>query len=378
MSVLAFLMMKRADMVSLDGPKPDSKQVETFLAFIAGGLATVATVLAMFVTQRHNMREQRRLRMEAVLNSINSLPEGAVERESGLLPAMVMLGQAHIALRALEPAWEKGKIDVGGATWVLGQVLAGEHSYNSAYGNDPIDRTAIAEAAMLLEIHARKGNFTDDAGHVYFPGYLASCWNRSLPAKVKPHIFRAGVFALITRSRSWWFDRGSGNTIPLVPVEMLIHCVKHDRDRRMRATAICLLDVLQKCFSDHAGQPERSPTLGDHERSVGRASGVQQEEAQRKRASSELNKKKDELRRAEIREILNPWRKWWANRLGVIPECADLVVMIEQWNNGSEAYVPRALRAEPPSINAPAATMQDGVVQVVMENGDRVQFRMES
>jgi hypothetical protein len=76
------------------------RSVQAFLAFIGGGLATAATVMASLLTWQHNKRAERQLELDTVVKGLESLPDGEA-RVAGAIATMVLLGQQPVAMRVL-------------------------------------------------------------------------------------------------------------------------------------------------------------------------------------------------------------------------------------------------------------------------------------
>ena len=76
---MAFSLALRSGMLGWSG-RPTSEQIKLFLTFIGGGLATAASVFAALFTREHNTRERQRLRLETVINSLESFAVGAPPR----------------------------------------------------------------------------------------------------------------------------------------------------------------------------------------------------------------------------------------------------------------------------------------------------------
>jgi hypothetical protein len=65
-----------------------------FLTFIGGGLATATTVFAALLTREHNAPERRRLRLETVIKSLESLPAETWNRHVARRPGTHQRQQA--------------------------------------------------------------------------------------------------------------------------------------------------------------------------------------------------------------------------------------------------------------------------------------------
>ncbi|WP_331982339.1 hypothetical protein [Actinophytocola sp.] len=237
----------RSGLFGLSVP-PNTNQVGSFLTFIGATLGAVATLCAALLTSGHNARERQRLRLETVLRSLALLPEGAKKsRLAGILSTMVLLGQERIALRVLQPAWDGGLVDDGTATWLIGQVLAGNRPRNGT-DSDQVDDEARNEAAVLLV--DRAGRLADlETGRYYFPGHFMRTWRtkKEVPAQAKLDLLHAMAEMLASRERDWWSPSGD---LPEWPTSVLLECVRRDRDPKVKAAAAVLLDALRECFPD--------------------------------------------------------------------------------------------------------------------------------
>lgn len=245
---IAYSLAIRAGMFGFsNGPSsnaPSPEQVKLFLTFIGGGLATAATLFAALFTREHNMRERRRLRLETVLKSMDSLPEGSAPRVAGALSTMVLLGQQRIAIRVLEPAWERNIVDYGTATWLIGQVLTGDSAYADQIDGDRTDEAAIEEAAVLLANHADQ--LTDERMY-YFPGHFLKRWSteKELPYSAKNNLLLAMGRMLVSRDKAWWSPSGGP---PRWPTTILVQCAEKERDPKIKSSAAVLVSALHDCF----------------------------------------------------------------------------------------------------------------------------------
>ena len=240
---IAYSLAVRSGMFGFSGA-PSSEQVKLFLTFIGGGLATAVTLFGALFTREHNIRERRRLRLEAVLKSLESLPVQSQARMAGVLSTMVLLGQPRIAIRVLEPAWKDGAVDHGTATWVIGQVLTGEGAYGEPSEGDCSDEAAINEAAALL---ANQADQLMDERMYYFPGHFLRQWStdRELPAEAKDSLLLAMGRMLASRDKSWWSLDGYP---PAWPTAVLLECAESERVPSVRSSAAVLLAALHDCF----------------------------------------------------------------------------------------------------------------------------------
>lgn len=253
---IAYSLALRSGMFKFSGAS-SSGQVKLFLTFIGGGLATAATLFAALFTREHNIRTRQRLRLEAVLKSLDSLPaESRRPRMAGVLSTMVLLGQQRIAIRVLEPAWECGEVDRGTATWLVGQILTGNASYGDSDDNDHSDETSINEAAALLARHAYQ---LTDENMYYFPGHFMRHWRteKKLSPRAKNSLLLAMGRMLVSRDKKWWCPSGDP---PHWPTTVLVECAEHEGDRSIRSAAAVLLAALSKHFpaqfADHLSADE--------------------------------------------------------------------------------------------------------------------------
>jgi hypothetical protein len=245
---MAVSLALRAGMVS-GVPRsnaPSSGQIELYLTFVTGGLASAATLLAALFTRDHNMRERRRLRLETVLKSLDALPAQTLPRIAGVLSAMVLLGHQRVAVRVLEPLWERGEVDPGTATWLVGQVLAGDRTYDDANDADRVDEAAINEAAALLASHVDQ---LTDKRMYYFPGHFLRQWltDKELPYSAKDDLLLTMGKMLVSQGKDWWSPHGD---LPLWPTIVLVECAEHDRVRSIRSAAAVLLAALYDRFRE--------------------------------------------------------------------------------------------------------------------------------
>jgi hypothetical protein len=268
---IAAILMIRSNLYSPFGGPPTSQQLTTFLTFIGGGLATAATLYGALLTSAHNKRERRRLQLEAVLDSLKSLPEGnAKTRVSGVFPAMVLLGQQRVALRVLDLAVENDLLSMDAATWVIDQLLNPGYALDREYG-DQVDKYAADEAASLLYKYAEKGRLTQESPpDIWFPSYLFSGgWNRTLSLYSRDFTLRATACTLLSRQWRWW-NRSTDGELPNFPTETWIECAKHDFDPTVRSSAALLLDALAFRFprKPGAGMPRNNLALRDSMESI--------------------------------------------------------------------------------------------------------------
>ena len=244
--VMAVLLAIRAGMFRLSGA-PSSTQTSVFLTFIGGGLATAATVLAALFTWEHNRRERRRLIMDTVIKSLESLEAGK-SRVVGVLSSIIQLGQPRVALRVLAPIWETGQVDDETATWLIGQVLAPDRARIDSGDGDTIDQATVEEAAVLLREHADK--LTKDKERSFsFPGHFKDEWSTEpeLPHDAKAQMLIAMGTMLASRSKDWWACDGH---CPQWPTGILVKCARHDPDPQVKSAAAVLLAELHSHFPD--------------------------------------------------------------------------------------------------------------------------------
>jgi hypothetical protein len=235
--VMAAALALRYDMFDVSGEKPDTEVVQVFLTFIAGGLATAATVFGALLTRQHNQRAEHRLRLETVAKELDHLPEGRA-RTAGSIATMVLLGEQSVAMRVLEPAWSDHEVDDATATWLIGQVLCDLEK----------DETAIDEAATLLRAHAKDLTIAGRPGYFNFPGSLMHGWRPDLPPGAKEDVLLAMADTLISQDLSWW-----PNKPPAWPARSLVRCVVDDPDESTARCACVLLAVLYDAFPAQIG-----------------------------------------------------------------------------------------------------------------------------
>jgi hypothetical protein len=239
----------------------DPKQSGVFLTFIAACLGTVATVFATWRTREHNARERRRLRLDSVIKSLESIPpEASKARLAGVLSTMAMLGHHRVAIRILKPAWDAGQVDAGTVTWVVSQVLVGAKP-EAAEGDDDLDEQAVNEAAMLLYMGAWR--LTDEEPrHYAFPGHFMTRWTSDpeLPEDVKELLLLTIGRMLVARDKSWWSHDGG---LPDFPLDVLIDCVENEHLQGIRSSAAVLLAALQHRFPKEF-QPAELAVISTH------------------------------------------------------------------------------------------------------------------
>lgn len=234
---------------------PSAEQIRLFLTFIGGGLATSAVVLTGLFTREHNARERQRLRLEAVIKSLESLPVGAAPRVAGLFLTLVLLHEERMALRVLQSLWgedirkrdleKEKKVDLEAAMWLIGEVLVGESTQEHHLDGNRANRVAaINEAAALLASHAYE--LTDER-MFYFPGYFLRQWSteEELPPDAKDSLLQAMARMLVSRSKDWWCPTGG---LPEWPTTVWLECAEKERIRWIRSSAAVLIAALHDCF----------------------------------------------------------------------------------------------------------------------------------
>ncbi|MDG6103339.1 hypothetical protein Daura_36415 [Dactylosporangium aurantiacum] len=226
--------------------------MRTYLTFIGGGLATAATLYGALLTKSHNRLEHRRLQLNAVLASLQSLPEGDVKaRLSGVLPTMVLLGQQRVALRALDPIVESKSANMDSVAWVIDQIMNGDQLLDLVDG-DRSDPGIVNETASLLCKYAEQGRLTrKEPQDVWFPTYFypGGHWNRALPAYAKELTLRATAHTLLSQEPDWW-SKHAGGELPDFPTKTWTECAKRDFDRKTQSEAVALLDALLNRFPE--------------------------------------------------------------------------------------------------------------------------------
>lgn len=241
---MAAIMAIRAGMFSISG-KPQDDQINVFLTFIGGGLATAATVLGALFTWEHNRRERRRLGLDTAINSLSYLNKGAQPQVAGVLASMMLLGQPHIAIRVLAPAWDEKQVEAGTATWLIGQVLPGGRARAGIADGDLADNTVMSEASALLLRHAEE--LTGEQPRSYcFPDQFFQQWRTKpkLPKQIKIYLLAVAGRMLASRDMHWWWRDGHP---PDWPTGMLEECAIFDDDEEIRWSATILLSVLYSC-----------------------------------------------------------------------------------------------------------------------------------
>lgn len=247
MAVMVGLLAVRAGMFRVSGA-PDPGQTSIFLAFIGGWLGTAATVLGMLFTWQHNRRERYRLGLETVVKSLDSLESRQSPRVAGALASMVLLGHPRLALRVLASAWKLDQVDAEAATWLIGQILTSDSARHGTRDGDPVDQSAVVEAAVLLREHA--GKLTNDEPRSFsFPWHFYNQWaaEPELPREAKEQLLVAMGKMLASRGIQWWASDGNP---PRWPTEILRQCAQFDRDPKIKSAAAVLFAELNVHFRD--------------------------------------------------------------------------------------------------------------------------------
>ncbi|MFE0525424.1 hypothetical protein [Streptomyces sp. NPDC058954] len=239
-------------------------QLKAFLTFVAGGIGTAATVLGTLLTKQHNDRERFRQQLQAVIDGMKFVEEER-EKSAGLFSALVLLGHQHVAIRMLEPAWEGDGVDDATATWVVGQILAGQ---DESLEGRRASKDSIEEAATLLLKHAKSGDLTDnDDGLVCFPGHFLDTWSTDyrIPLKAKIKLLASTAWMLTKQNNDWWIS-SRWNEVPVRgkfegwPIGLWVDCVESESDKTVRASAVALLDAFWGHFEgdSHADRQSRT------------------------------------------------------------------------------------------------------------------------
>ncbi len=241
---MAALLSLRDGMFHLGGV-PDPRQTSIFLAFIGGGLATVATVLGALFTFYHNKRERDRLGLDTLLRSLESLSADNLPRVAGVLASMIQLHQPRVAIRVLAPAWDAGIVDPGTATWLIGQVLTRNSAVKGAEG-DRVDRATIEEAAVLLRRHAHELTGPNPRSYC-FPDDFLKEWRTQpdLPSDAKRNLLVTIGTMLASRDAEWW---GHGGIAPRWPTNVVIECARDDTDPLIASSAAILFNQIYSHF----------------------------------------------------------------------------------------------------------------------------------
>ena len=231
---IAAALAVRSGMASFTGPTPSSQQLTALMTFIGGGFATSAALVATLFTRDHNKREQKRLRLETVAKSLETLPPNSPARISGYTTALMRLGEPEIALRVLDSAWRAHALDSATATWVIDNVL---------FSTDHLPAAAVRESVGILMAHVK--DLTDPAvkGLIFFPEHYLHRWKSDLepPPAARESILRIMAEMLLSQEPDWWLVDGDP---PAWPTEIFASCVQHETDERIRACAAVLLDAL--------------------------------------------------------------------------------------------------------------------------------------
>lgn len=309
MLAMAASIAVRSHMFALAGRPPKDQQIKIFLTFVSGGLATAVTFVGLLLTSHHNARERRRLQLEAVLKSLDSLPRSqVVERVCAAFPAMVLLGQQRVALRALNPAIVAESMDMATATWVIDQVLNSGKQVDPL-DDRPIDSPAVNEAAVILFHHAKANRLTQcDPAEVYFPGNLFEDWNRDLPHDAKEHILLAMAYTLVQREKDWWTRKWAKleDGLPRFPTRAWVKCAKTEFDPQISKCAAVLLKALLGILSEDGGASGAKQDARNMSKAEARPS-VEMSEGLAKEVGGVLKKRK--FRSLTADDVREPYRK---------------------------------------------------------------------
>lgn len=229
--ILAMLVLSKSGLVVGDAKITDA-QLQVFMAFIGGGLATSATLVGVLLTYAHNRRAERRLQLETVIKSLENLPVGEA-RLAGAITTMVLLGHQGVAMRVLQPAWHKDEVDAATATWLIDRVISSE----------PRDPDAVDEAVTILREHADKLPEKEHRGYVNFPGAFFQRWNPTLSEGSKQNMLWAMGEAVLNRPPDWYFSAP-----PRWPIGIIADCMLEDPDETTRVCAAVLLDGFVRRF----------------------------------------------------------------------------------------------------------------------------------
>ncbi|MEV4751978.1 hypothetical protein AB0K21_36955 [Streptosporangium sp. NPDC049248] len=296
---IAAALTIRSKLYSPFGGMPTSDQVSIFQTFIGGGLATAATLFGALLTRSHNRREHRRLQLQAVLESLKSLPEREIKgRMSGVFPAMVMLGQQNVALRALDEAVNKDFLSMDTVVWIIDEILNSGYKFSRVGGDgDFIDTGVADEAASLLHKYAENGLLTQTSPRdVWFPGYFfRGNWNRTMTFYSKDFTLRASAHTLLSQEKGWW-SKAASSQLPDFPTKTWIDCAKRDFEPTIRSAATILLDALITSFPESPGASKEKVQLRN---------SAKKAVAKRKRRITDVPQEYHEL----AYKIRNKWRR---------------------------------------------------------------------
>ncbi|MEN1886106.1 hypothetical protein [Streptomyces mirabilis] len=227
--------------------KPTDTQLKTFLTFVAGGLGTAVTVLGALLTREHNARERWRQQLEAVLRSLEFIRKKQSKHAdvaAGVFSSMVLLGHRHAALRTLIPAWDSGKVEPATATWVIGEILAGN---DESLEGRRVSPDAMTEAAYVLKKHAEKGELTNERAETYyFPDHFMRAWttDTKMPRKAKLYLLAAMAETMCSQDKEWWTRKN----LPPWPMFIWEECADRDPDPIVRDSAKSLLNAAKLHF----------------------------------------------------------------------------------------------------------------------------------
>lgn len=226
--LMAAFMAVRVGMFDQSEDGLSTDQLQVFMVFIGGALATSATVIGALLTDGHNRREERRLALDTVTRTLQYLPQGQKESVAGALATMVLLGEQSIAMRVLLPAWDRGLVDDATATWLVGQVLLGANK----------DESAAREAAAILVLQADHLTDPDRPGSWSFPSCVDR-WDPTWPVGAQRDLLRAMAKVVLSREPTWWSTRP-----PAWFVSDLGECLRSATDDSVKDCAALLLAPL--------------------------------------------------------------------------------------------------------------------------------------
>jgi hypothetical protein len=258
----ASILAVRSRLFVGSGSPPSNDQLKAFLAFIGGGLATAATVMASLLTWQHNKRAERQLELDTVVKGLESLPDGEA-RVAGAIATMVLLGQQPVAMRVLEPAWRNNVVDSATATWLIGQVLSADQK----------DETAINEAASTLLLHASKLTDRDKRQYISVPGSCFTVWHKGLPTRPRRQLLAAMAETLLSQEKGWWL---TDNQLMPWPASIFAEAMTEDPDVTVKTCAAVLLNAILECFPDFTFRADVQKRLGSdiRQRARERADGA--------------------------------------------------------------------------------------------------------
>lgn len=200
-------------------------QVQMFMAFIGGGLASAATVFGALLTKQQNEHQEWRQNCEAVNAGLQSLSPGP-SRVAGVLTNTVELGKPGVAVRVLDPVWRLGDVDAATATWIIDQVLVRADERSDVPRRERPSPATLREVAVILLEHAEDGDLTE-AGHprhYYIPDSLSETLNPALPPEVQSLLLLTTAYVLLSQEWQWWCD--DRERPPRWPQALWISCVR--------------------------------------------------------------------------------------------------------------------------------------------------------